>query len=167
MIGRVVDGLDQDEDARDIIELSLISKMQYLASIELLCDRDQSFTTLTRSPPQFIEAWKGIVFMEHRLRPLSGESLHVAFLGGNDMHQGLPCTAKRSSDGSIELRVVETRASVEHTQVRPEVILEKVRDYFSHIDKPPLLKKPTDTGMSQVSQLSQAELKDRENPRVP
>ena len=125
MIGRVVDGLDQDEDGRDIIEMSLIGEMEHLTSIELLRDRDQSLTALTRSSTQLVEAWKGIVFMQRRLRPLSGESLHVALLGSADMHQGLPYTAKDSSDGSIELRVVEARASVEHTQVCPQVILEK------------------------------------------
>src|SRR5215467_12241109 len=105
--------------------------MQDLAGIELLRDSDQSFTAPASSSPQFVETRKGITLMERRLVSLSGESLHVALLGGDNMHQGLPHTAKSSSDGSIEMRVVEPRASVEHTQVRPEVKLEKISDYCS------------------------------------
>src|SRR5438309_11581594 len=54
MISRMVDGLDQDEDGWDSIDLSIIGKLKYLARIELFRDRDQSFTALTSPSPQFV-----------------------------------------------------------------------------------------------------------------
>src|SRR6059058_882343 len=101
MISRMVDGLDQDEDGWDIIELSIIGKFKYLARIELFRDRDQPFTALTSPSAQFFEAWKGVMRMQRRLRPPASESLHIAFFTGEDMHQGLAYTAKGSSHGRV------------------------------------------------------------------
>jgi hypothetical protein len=84
MIGRVVDSLNQNEDGRDIIDLPLIGKMEDLARLPLLGDRDQFFTSLASSSPQFVEAWKRVAFMERRRGLLTGKkiSCYVYLPGG-------------------------------------------------------------------------------------
>src|SRR5213082_3579095 len=69
MIDGVVDGLDQHDDDRSIIGSTI--KMEHLAQVPLLCDRDQRFSRPLCTSPQFVEAWKSGEVREARGRDVS------------------------------------------------------------------------------------------------
>src|SRR5579863_9972222 len=99
---------------------------------QVLCNRDQSFTALNSSLPQFVEAWKGIIFIEYGFTPLADEPVYIVFLASEDMHEGRSDTAKCPFHSGVELRVGEALAGVEQAQVCPEIKLEEVDQLGVH-----------------------------------
>src|SRR5262249_9638154 len=93
MINRVVEGLNQHDDAPSVI---VLGKMQDLVQIPLLCNGGQFFSRLLRSSSQCVEACKRGEVLQSRDRRCASEIPHIAFLRSEQVHEGLSHTAKRS-----------------------------------------------------------------------
>src|SRR5215470_9313325 len=80
MICGMIDGLNQHQGSRDIIELLIIGKVEYPPRIKLLHNRQQALSAQLGSPPQFIETGKRIILTERARGRFSREDADIPLL---------------------------------------------------------------------------------------